>query len=99
MIAASADRRDGLEIAALGPPIGTAKRWLSATTDGARIVAVHTPHLSGQLHEYRVEGKELRGRRVATGVSNHQLGSRETDLALWIDDRLVLPGQDYRSLQ
>lgn len=99
VIAASTDRPDGLEFVALGAPIGTPNRWLAATTDGTRIAAVHTPHLGGDLVTYRVEGRTLQGRSVAQGVSNHQIGSRDTDLAVWLGDRLAVPGQDRRSLR
>ncbi len=63
VVAASRDRRDGLQLAALGTPLGTAQRWMAPTTDGKRLLAVHTPHIGGTLHEYRVDGDRLPSRR------------------------------------
>ena len=98
-VGASRDRRDALEIRIMGAPIGTANRWMAPTTDGTRLLAVHTPHIGGVLHEYRVEGAELPSRVVISGVSNHVLGQRELDLASWVDSHLLLPAQDRRQLR
>jgi len=87
-----------LRIAASGAPMGTANRWLSATTDGRRWLAVHTPHIAGVLHEYRREGAELKAARVVDGVSNHALGARRLDLAAWHGPWLLVPDQPRRRL-
>ena len=81
VVAADRAKRDALALVALGEPIGIPNRWLAATTDGRRLLAVHTPHIGGVLHEYAREGSALRARRVADGYSTHALGSRELDLA------------------
>ena len=99
VIAASPDASDRLEFVALGPPIGTPNRWLAGTTDGKRLLAVHTPHIGGVLHEYRAEGATLSARAIAEGVSNHRIGSRELDLAVWLGARLMLPAGDRTSLR
>jgi hypothetical protein len=93
-----ADRR-ALRIAAEGPPIGTRMRWLSPSTDGRRIVAVHTPHIGGVLHVYRRAGGRLEPQRRADGVSNHRLGARELDVSAWLGERLLLPSQEGGMLQ
>ncbi len=98
VIAASPGRGDTLEIAALGTPIGRPNRWMAASTDGNRLVAVHTPHIGGVLHEYQVDGITLRSRAIAQGVTNHRYGTRELDLATWTHGRLLVPAQDRRSL-
>lgn len=98
VVAADRSRGDALAVAALGPPIGVPNRWLAATSDGRRTLAVLTPHIGGVLVEYSAEGSELRARAVGTGYSTHALGSRELDLAVWIGGVLVLPSQDRRSL-
>jgi hypothetical protein len=72
---------------------------MAPTTDGVRLLAVHTPHIGGVLSEYRVDGDRLASRAVASGVSNHVLGQRELDLATWVDSMLVLPAQDRRRLR
>lgn len=85
-----------LRVAASGPPLGSANRWLSPTTDGTRWLAVHTPHIGGVLHEYRRDGERLHATQVLGGVSNHHLGSRQLDLAAWHGQHLALPDQSGR---
>ena len=87
-----------LRIAASGPPLGSANRWLSPTTDGTRWLAVHTPHIGGVLHEYRRDGERLHATQVLGGVSNHHLGSRQLDLAAWHGRHLAVPDQSGRRL-
>ena len=99
LVAASATQPDQLLWAALGEPLGTANRWMAPTTDGTRLLAVHTPHIGGVLHEYRQDGSRLIGRAVAQGVSTHRIGSRELDLAVWLGPRLVLPQQNGLGLR
>jgi hypothetical protein len=79
--------------------VGGFHRWLAPTTDGRHIAAVHTPHLGGVLHTYHAEGQRLTRRRVLADVSTHPIGSRETDLAVWLQGRLLLPSQDGRMLR
>ncbi|RVU49873.1 hypothetical protein EOE66_02070 [Rubrivivax rivuli] len=83
-----------LQLAGLGEPVGGFHRWLAPTTDGRQIVAVHTPHIGGQLHAYRQEGQRLVRRLLAGDISTHRIGSRETDLAVWLHGRLLLPSQN-----
>jgi hypothetical protein len=97
--AASPVRRGALELEALGTPIGTANRWLAPTTDGKRLLAVHTPHIGGVLHEYRAQGDRLSSHPVVSDVTNHVLGRRELDLAAWVGSVLLLPSQDRRQLR
>lgn len=99
VVAASPDRRDALELMALGAPIGTSNRWLAPTTDGKRLLAVHTPHLGGVLHEYRAQGDQLSSRPLVSGVTNHVLGRRELDLAVWVGSVLLVPSQDRRQVR
>ncbi len=98
VIGADRGRRDALAVLAAGEPIGTRNRWLAASTDGRRIIAVHTPHIGGVLHAYRADGAVLRAERIRDGVSTHGLGSRELDLAVWAGGSLLLPSQDRRTL-
>lgn len=89
----------GLRLAALGDTVGGFHRWLAPTTQGTHLVAVHTPHIGGVLHVYGLEGQRLRRRRLVDDVSTHEIGSRETDLSVWLRGRLVLPSQDGRRLR
>lgn len=88
-----------LHVAALGDTVGGFHRWLAPSTQGGHLVAVHTPHIGGVLHVYRRDGPRLSRRRLLADVSTHAIGSRETDLAAWVQDRLVLPSQDGRGLR
>jgi hypothetical protein len=99
LLSADPTRADRLQLAALGEPVGGLHRWLAPTTDGRNIVAVHTPHIGGVLHTYRAEGQRLTRRRLLDNVSTHAIGSRETDLAVWLQGRLLLPSQDGRMLR
>jgi len=99
LVAASATQPRQLQWAALGDALGSPNRWLAPSTDGTRMLAVHTPHIGGVLHEYRVEGSHLVGRAVASNVSTHRIGSRELDLAVWLGPHLVLPQQNGLALR
>lgn len=99
VVAADSERRDALRLAALGAPLGTANHWMAPTTDGRRLLAVHTPHIGGVLHEYRADGDQLTSRALASGVSNHALGQRELNLAAWAGSLLLIPTQDRRHLR
>lgn len=99
LLTADPAQPQGLRVAALGDTVGGFHRWLAPTTQGRHLVAVHTPHIGGVLHVYRLEDQRLSRRRLRTDVSTHVIGSRETDLAAWVRDRLVLPSQDGRVLR
>jgi hypothetical protein len=95
LVLVGADPADphALAILARGEPIGVRFRWLAPSTDGRFWLAVHTPHLGGPLVEYRPQGERLIARRVATGLSNHRLGSRVLDMASWQGGRVLMPEQ------
>lgn len=99
LVTADPARPSQLQLEALGEPVGGFHRWLAPTTDGRQLVAVHTPHIGGALHVYRQDGPALVRRRLLADVSTHAIGSRETDLAVWLQGRLLLPSQDGRSLR
>ncbi len=89
---------DRIRLAALADPVGGFHRWLAPTTDGDHLAAVHTPHIGGVLHTYALQGQRLVSERRTAQVSTHAIGARETDLAVWLRGRLLLPSQDRRSL-
>jgi hypothetical protein len=99
LLTADPARPTQLRLEALGEPVGGFHRWLAPTTDGRQLVAVHTPHIGGVLHVYRQDGAALVRRRLLADVSTHAIGSRETDLAVWLQGRLLLPSQDGRRLR
>lgn len=87
-----------LELAALGEPIGTPNRWMSPSTDGRRLWAVHTPHIGGVLHRYAEAGERLSSQVIARGMSNHAIGERDLDVSAWVGSRWVVPAQDRQRL-
>jgi hypothetical protein len=99
MVSADDSQPAALRLEALGEPVGGFHRWLAPTTDGEQLVAVHTPHIGGRLHVYRQEGSLLTRRLLVDDVSTHTIGSRETDLAVWLQGWLLLPSQDGRRLR
>ena len=99
LLARDPKRADALQLRALGDPVGGRHRWLSPTTDGQRWLAVHTPHIGGVLHEYRLDGDQLARRALTKDVSTHLIGSRELDLSVWLGSKLMLPSQDGRRLR
>lgn len=98
VVAAQRGRGGTLALAALGPPLG-AQRWLAPSTDGVRLLAVHTPHIGGVLHRYRADHDRLIGEVVANGVSNHVIGQRDLDVSAWVGSTWVVPAQDRRTLR
>lgn len=92
-------RPQALRLAALGDTVGGFHRWLAPTTDGRHLAAVHTPHIGGLLHVYQAAGERLTRRRLADEISTHRIGTREIDLAAWLQGLLVLPSQDGRRLR
>jgi hypothetical protein len=99
LVVADAARPHGLRVLALGDTVGGFHRWLAPTTDGRHLAAVHTPHIGGVLHAYRLEGQQLTRRRLANDVSTHRIGTREIDLAVWAQGLLILPTQDGKQLR
>jgi hypothetical protein len=87
-----------LRIAASGPSLGTANRWMSPTTDGRHWLAIHTPHIGGVLHVYQQQGERLLAHKVHGGVSNHRMGSRLLDISAWWGQRLLVPDQSGQRL-
>ncbi len=91
--------------------IGTPNRWLNpvgiaafAAVGEMTIAAVITPHLSGSLRLYRLEGARLVEAARIDGYTNHIIGRRDLDLGHFADvdgDGLadaVLPTLDRRAL-
>jgi hypothetical protein len=74
------------------PAIGTPHRWLNpvgvADFDGdgeLEVAVVVTPHIGGVLTVYAVRPPKLVAEYVATGFSNHFIGSRELGMSAFGD--------------
>lgn len=85
--------------AALGEPIGSPQRWLSPTTNGVRLLAVHTPRLGGVVHRCRADGARLGSHVVIANVTNHMIGRRDLDMSAWVGQVWAVPAQDRGSLR
>ncbi|WP_237288502.1 hypothetical protein [Variovorax sp. PAMC 28711] len=97
----ASDRNDParIELRALGEDLGRPRRWMAPTTDGQHLMAVHTPHIGGDLFAYTLESDRLTRRRVGGDVSTHRIGTRELDMAAWVASMLVLPSQNGMRLR
>lgn len=73
-------------------------RWQSPFVFNSRLYAVQMPHLIGRLVEYQFKGGDLNEKQITENLSNHQIGSRETDLTAVTADFVVIPEMGYRSL-
>jgi hypothetical protein len=99
LVTADPARPQALRLAALGDTVGGYHRWLAPTTDGRHLAAVHTPHIGGVLHVYQPAGERLTRQRLHADVSTHRIGTREIDLATWLQGLLILPSQDGRQMR
>lgn len=73
-------------------------RWQSPFVFNGKLYAVQMPHLVGRLVEYEFNGTDLQEKIIADGLSNHQIGSRETDLTAVTAEFAVIPQMGYRTL-
>ena len=100
LVTADPARPQGLHLAALGDTVGGYHRWLAPTTDGRHLAAVHTTAHRRRAAHLPARGSErLTRRRLHADVSTHRIGTREIDLAAWLQGLLVLPSQDGRRLR
>ena len=101
LVLVTADRSDAkkLRVIGLGDPLSAPHRWLSPTTNGHRVTAIHTPHIGGVVNEYRLDGQRLDTTAIVDDVANHRIGTRELDLAVWRGTMLIIPSQDRRRLR
>ena len=101
VVAASAREPSALEIAASGPFIGQRNRWLSPASvaeQATDVLAVHTPHIGGELHRYRPVGTRLLAERIVQRVTNHRLGDRELDVSARTGRWLLVPEPSWLAL-
>lgn len=73
-------------------------RWQSPFVFNGKLYAVQMPHLVGRLVEYEFNGTDVKEKIIADGLSNHQIGSRETDLTAVTAEFVVIPQMGYRTL-
>ncbi len=88
-----------LMIVAIGEPIGIPNRWMSPLTNGNQIASIHTPHIGGVLHEYKIEGAKLIGLQHMNNLTNHRIGSRLLNMASWIENFVWMPDHSRTQLK
>lgn len=104
--------RDGvLTPIAETPPIGIPNRWLNPAgfpdLDGdgkLEVAVVITPHIGGTLQIYQYSNGQLIPTWSMSGISNHQLGSRELAMAAITDlnkdgrHEILIPGDGRQQI-
>ncbi|XXQ67279.1 hypothetical protein ACKLNO_06410 [Neisseriaceae bacterium B1] len=71
-------------------------RWQSPFVFQNQLYAVQMPHLRGRLVRYEMQGKHLIEQELGDGFSNHEIGSRETQIAAILPDYALIPQMDLR---
>lgn len=92
------DNVDGaLKIIAQSEPLPV-NRWQSPFVLNGNLYAVQMPHLIGKLVRYDWQGDKLVENELGFGYSNHKMGSYETNLAVNVNNNVVLPMEGYQKL-
>lgn len=92
------DNVDGvLKIIAQSEPLPV-NRWQSPFVLNGNLYAVQMPHLIGKLVRYDWQGDKLVENELGFGYSNHKIGSYETNLAVNVNNDVVLPMEGYQKL-
>lgn len=73
-------------------------RWQSPFVFNRKLYAVQMPHLRGKLVEYTPKGAKLIEHFIQDGLSNHQYGEYETNLAASTKHFALIPSRDYRHI-
>lgn len=74
------------------------QRWQSPFVFNKNLYAVLMPHLRQELVSYHQDGEQLLEHSLATGVSNHAIGSHQTNLAAATTTFAVLPQTGYQKI-
>lgn len=73
-------------------------RWQSPFAFHGTWYSVKMPHILGQLVRYSVNDKKLSEKILTESVSNHMMGSYDTQLAVQLADKVLLPKIGFREL-
>lgn len=73
-------------------------RWQSPFIFLNQLYAVHMPHLAGHLVRYQLQGNRLQPQQLASGLSNHKIGSFETNITAVTENFAVIPHMGYRQV-
>lgn len=73
-------------------------RWQSPFVFAGELYAVQMPHLRGRLVQYNLQNNQLVEQELATGLSNHDFGSRHTQMATILPNYALIPQMGYRHI-
>lgn len=73
-------------------------RWQSPFVFQNQLYAVQMPHIVGRLVRYEMQGTRLIEQTLGEGFSNHEIGSRETQIAAILPDYALIPKMGYREV-
>lgn len=73
-------------------------RWQSPFVLGKQLYSVQMPHLRGRLVQYEIQDRQLIETAISDGLSNHQFGSHETQIAAILPDYALIPDMDYHQI-
>lgn len=71
-------------------------RWQSPFVFQNQLYAVQMPHIVGRLVRYEMQGKHLIEQELDDGFSNHEYGSRDTQIAAVLPEYALIPQMGFR---
>lgn len=90
------DSETGKKIAESSPL--PSNRWQSPFAFNGQWYSVQMPHLLGKLVRYQINASDLTDKKLGEAVSNHAMGSYDTQLAVSVADKAFIPNMGYRNL-
>lgn len=73
-------------------------RWQSPFVAQGKLYAVQMPHLKRELVRYDWQDDVLTKTVLGNGVSNHQIGDKNTNLTATTNQYTIIPASDYQGL-
>lgn len=73
-------------------------RWQSPFAFNGQWYGVKMPHILGTLVRYSINNKQLSEKTLGEAVSNHIMGSYDTQLAVNVADKMLIPNISYRQI-
>lgn len=90
------DSETGKKIAESSPL--PSNRWQSPFAFYGQWYSVQMPHILGKLVRYQINGSDLTDKKLGEAISNHAMGSYDTQLAVSVADKAFIPNMGYRNL-
>lgn len=90
------DSETGKQIAESSPL--PSNRWQSPFAFNGQWYSVQMPHIIGKLVRYQLNDIHLNEKTLAESLSNHAMGSYDTQLAVHVADKMFIPNMGYRQI-